>query len=152
MAASGKISSGFTLLELMVTLAIVAFALTLLPPMFSAGRSSTELRAATRDIVNGLRQARSNAIAGNRESTFTLNLAERSYTIGARGAVQPIGGGIDLELLTARSELSGGRAGQIRFYPDGGSSGGEIRISRNATAYLVTVDWLTGAVRLDGPE
>lgn len=152
MWARGKNSSGFTLLELMVTLAIVAFALTLLPPMFSAGRSNTQLRQATRDIVNGLRQARSNAIVDNRESTFTLNLAERSYTIGAIGAGQPLGSGIDLELLTARSELSGGRAGQIRFYPDGGSSGGEIRISRNAVAYIVTVDWLTGAVRLGDPE
>ena len=141
-------TAGFTLLELLVALAILAFALTLLPPLLSSGRSTTELRQATRSIINGLRETRSKAIAGNRELAFMLDVEERSYRVGAAGAVQPLAGAINLELLTAQSELSGNGGGSIRFYPDGGSSGGEITLSRDGSAHLVTVDWLTGAVRL----
>lgn len=147
MRASGNKSPGFTLLELLVALAIVAFALTLLPPFLSTGRSSSELRQATRSIINGLRETRSLAIVNNREAIFALNVEERSFRIGAQGAPQTLGGTIDLELLTARSEQLGSQDGAIRFYADGGSSGGEIRISRGNGAKLVTVDWLTGAVR-----
>lgn len=148
MAVSGKSSQGFTLLELLVALAILAFALTLLPPFLSAGRSASELREATRNIVNGLRETRSKAIAGNRELVFTLNVEERSYRVGEAGSAQALAGTINLELLTAQSEISGGGGGDIRFYPDGGSSGGEITVSRDGNTHLVTVDWLTGAVRL----
>ncbi len=148
MQARGKNSPGFTLLELLVVLAIVALAMTLLPSFLSAGRANTEMRQEARNLVNALRKTRSIAIVKNRETAFILNLEARSYKIGELGAEQPLGGAVAMELLTAQSEQVGGQVGGIRFYPGGGSSGGEIRLSLGGASQLVTVDWLTGAVRL----
>jgi general secretion pathway protein H len=55
----------------------------------------------------------------------------------------------EIELLAAddgRRE----RGGSIRFYPDGGSSGGTLVIGRAPSAHRIAVDWLTGRVDVDG--
>jgi hypothetical protein len=45
------------------------------------------------------------------------------------------------------------RIGQIRFFPDGSSTGGRIGLSRNDRRAAVAVDWLTGLVSVDdAPE
>ena len=49
-----------------------------------------------------------------------------------------------MELNTARSELTSETAGGIRFYPDGGSTGGNVRLEANGRIYRVNVTWLTG--------
>ena len=105
------------------------------------------MNEAARRLVTGLRETRSRAIAGNSELAFVLNVDDRIYRIGEAGTGQPLPAAVELELLTAESELAVG-GGAIRFYPDGGSTGGEIKVSRNSAVRLVTVDWLTGAVRL----
>jgi general secretion pathway protein H len=141
-------SAGFTLLELMVVLAIVALGLVLMPPLFSAGRGAADLKQATRQVVAGLRETRSRAIASNRETVFLLNVDQGTFRIGPTGSAQSLPAGIGLELLTVEAELSGAGAGAIRFYPDGGATGGEIELSQEGRTRLVVVDWLTGTVRL----
>jgi hypothetical protein len=34
----------------------------------------------------------------------------------------------------------------VQFYPDGGSSGGELLLSYEEEEYRLTINWLTGAV------
>ena len=48
------------------------------------------------------------------------------------------------ELNTARSELTSEHVGGIRFYPDGGSTGGNVRLEANERIYQINVAWLTG--------
>ena len=38
----------------------------------------------------------------------------------------------------------------IGFFPDGGSSGGDVVLYRGRTKYHVDVNWLTGAVTTSG--
>ncbi|MCK7491838.1 MAG: hypothetical protein MZW92_09370 [Comamonadaceae bacterium] len=38
--------------------------------------------------------------------------------------------------------------GNIRFFPDGSSTGGAITVSGPKLAYRVNVDWLTGAIAI----
>jgi general secretion pathway protein H len=53
---------------------------------------------------------------------------------------------LSLELLTISGEALNGREGDIRFNPDGSSTGGRISLADGPRRIDVGVDWLTGRV------
>lgn len=61
--------SGFTLIELMVTIAIAAILMALAAPSFSATIASNRLSAQTNDLITALNAARSEAIRRGRRVT-----------------------------------------------------------------------------------
>ena len=63
---------GFTLIELMVALAIVALLLLLGMPSFTTFVRNSEIRSTSESIVNGLRAATAEAANRNRKVTFEL--------------------------------------------------------------------------------
>ena len=63
---------GFTLIELMVALAIAALLLMLGVPSFTTFLRNSEIRSTTESIVNGLRAARTEATRRNERVKFTL--------------------------------------------------------------------------------
>lgn len=62
---AGSRSTGFTLIELMVTLAVLAVLLMFATPSFIEWRRNTQLTAATNEVVNALAVARSEALKRN---------------------------------------------------------------------------------------
>ncbi|MFN3876449.1 MAG: Tfp pilus assembly protein FimT/FimU, partial [Flavobacteriales bacterium] len=71
---SAKIQRGFTLVELLVVMVVIGLAYSLVPPLFSSGASSAELKAAARQIATGLRRARSEAISKRQEAVLVLDI------------------------------------------------------------------------------
>jgi type IV fimbrial biogenesis protein FimT len=63
---------GFTLIELMVALAIVALLLLLGMPSFTTFVRNSEVRSTSESIINGLRAATTEAANRNRKVTFEL--------------------------------------------------------------------------------
>jgi type IV fimbrial biogenesis protein FimT len=63
---------GFTILELMVGLAVAALLLTLGVPSFTTFLRNSEIRSAAESISNGLRVARTEATRLNKTVSFTL--------------------------------------------------------------------------------
>ena len=54
---------------------------------------------------------------------------------------------LHIEMTYAAEVSPGGGIGAIRFYPSGGSSGGEVMIQRpSGTGARLTIDWLLGEV------
>ena len=139
---------GFTLLELMVVLVIGVMLFSLVPPLLSGVGLTTELRGAGRQLVAGLRSARSQAIARQSEAVLAIDLEERYFGVTGNPRRYPLPKAVALELFTAESERLDDSAGAIRFFPDGSSTGGRITLSDERIAYEVDVDWLTGRVRL----
>ena len=139
---------GFTLLELLVVLVLVALVLALVPPMLSKGVPEVELRAAVRSLAAGMSEARSRAIARNTEVAFTVDVEARTFAIGDGGAARAVARELSLSLVTAQSDQLAETRGSIRFFPDGSSTGGRITLSRGESSYDVSVDWLTGRVSL----
>jgi general secretion pathway protein H len=146
-ATSPAGSAGFTLLELLVVLVLVAGALALVPGLI-AGRSPPVLDGSAREIAGVLREARSRAIFLGRDQRVTLDLDARRL-IDARGRETALPEGLGLALLTATAELEGDGRGAIRFFPDGGSTGGRVRLVQDGREIAVVVDWLTGRVAID---
>jgi len=64
--------TGFTLIELMIALTILAFLITEGLPSFTDFMRNSEIRSTTESIVNGLRLARSEAANRNQPVRFTL--------------------------------------------------------------------------------
>lgn len=144
---SGHATRGFTLVELLVVMVIIALVLGLVATSLSRSISGAESRAAARKIVAQLRYTRTQAILQHAEQVFTVDTQERSYQAPGRDVVQ-LPEGIDLLLTTARSEMTSESVGGIRFFPDGGSTGGRIDLFVNGREYQVNVVWLTGEAKL----
>ena len=141
---SPTLQGGFTIIELLVVMVIMALAYTLASPMISSGVSGAELKASARQIAAGLRKARSEAISRRQESVLTVDLAAHQFQLSGDPRVYRLPKSVAVKLFTAQSELVGGTAGAIRFFPDGGSTGGRVTLSANARYYDVDINWLTG--------
>jgi general secretion pathway protein H len=139
---------GFTLLELIVVIALVALAYTLASQSFGGGFLGAELKGAARDVAAGLREARSVALSQRKETALALDLEKRTFTLGSEGQVHRLPEKLELKLYTAQSEVSSDKTGAIRFYPDGSSTGGRVTLSARERKFLVDVDWLTGRVTI----
>jgi prepilin-type N-terminal cleavage/methylation domain-containing protein len=66
------INKGFTIIELAVSIAILAIAVVMGVPAFQEARGRAELRAATGEITSILRLARSEAVRTNQVATVQL--------------------------------------------------------------------------------
>ena len=143
---SPTLQGGFTIIELLVVMVIMALAYTLASPMISSGVPGAEPKASARQIAAGLRKARSEAISRRQESVLTVDLAAHQFQLSGDPRVYRLPKSVAVKLFTAQSELVGGTAGAIRFFPDGGPTGGRVTLSANARNYDVDINWLTGQV------
>src|SRR5579864_6149834 len=145
-------AAGFTLIEIIVVLAILGLALTLVVGYKSPVSSGLDLRGSAAALASGLRLARSEAILNDRAVIFDLDLAGHRFRSGS-GPVRQLPPSLAIELLTISGERSGGHTGDIRFNPDGSSTGGRISLAGGGRKIMVGVDWLTGRVSIaDAPR
>ena len=142
-------SNGFTLLELIVVLAIVGLVIALVPCLMLRSQPGLDVEVAARALADGLRQTRSQAMVSNREEVFSLDVEERLFRAGRSQPLKQLARTLELHLYTAQAELIDAQSGRIRFFPDGSSSGGAIGLSLGEQQSRVSVDWLTGHVAID---
>ncbi len=135
--------AGFTLLEMVIVLAVLGLLLGLVLTRGPMRSQRLEMDAAVRDIAGALRLARSTAIAENHPVTLNVD--------GVRGSIQIDNGQVrtlpNALSLRAVSE-SGGAVPGIRFAPDGSSSGGRIEVFAPGRQMQIRVNWLTGRVKI----
>ena len=144
-------SRGFTLVELMVVLVIAALLLALVGTSISRSVSGAEMRNAARKVAASLRYTRTQAILSKSQQVFIVDTEARTFQAADREA-ETLPEGMNVQLNTARSELTSETAGGIRFFPDGGSTGGNVKLEANGRVYQVNVAWLTGEASLQRPD
>lgn len=137
--------AGFTLIEIVVTLAILSLALVLIVGYKPPWSNSLGLSGAASELASGLRLARSEAIARNRPTAVELDLAKRQFRVGA-GPLRQLPARLKIAMLTIAGERRDAVTGDIRFNPDGSSTGGRITLADDTRTILVGVDWLSGRV------
>lgn len=139
-------SAGFTLLELVLAITIAALVVAVSAPSMQRLYSSSQYHSAVNDVVSALSLTRQQAIRSGQHADVILNPSERR--IGRGDTITDLPEKVSLEVVGAR-ELNQKDAGVIRFYPDGGSSGGYVTLTHeNGMSVQVTVDWLLGRVSL----
>lgn len=74
-------SDGFSLIELLVAIAVVGILAALALPAYRSWMDNTEYKEAARRLTSILRQGRSVAVARNRECRVTFDFAADQYTL-----------------------------------------------------------------------
>jgi general secretion pathway protein H len=137
--------AGFSLIELVVVLAVMGFLLALIVGYKTPWSRTLNLRGAAAELAAGLRLARSEAIADNRPVAVAFDLAAHRYRVGSAPA-HALAPQLSIGLLTVNGERQTATLGDIRFNPDGSSTGGRIVLADGTKRIAVGVDWLTGRV------
>jgi general secretion pathway protein H len=135
-------SDGFTLVELLIVLAIMAGATTMFMTYLHTGTTGAELREATREMTAALNETRSRAIGGNRVTTLIIDPAAGRYR--EPGHEHRLSQHVSLSVRGIVPVAPDGQTGAIYFFPDGSSSGGEIDFAAGSASEAVTVEWFTG--------
>lgn len=136
---------GFTLLEILVALGIAALFMTLAVPSGMKLYDSMQYRAAVRDVMGTLNAAR--YAAANTGLPQDVEINPRSRQLRLNGEITQLADNVTV-IVHATRELNRDGIGVIRFYPEGGSSGGSVDLARSPTQGVsVDVDWLAGGVR-----
>jgi general secretion pathway protein H len=145
---AARLQRAFTLVELLVVLVIASLVLALVATSISRSVSGAEMRVAARKLAASLRYTRTRAILDKQEEVFLVDTENRKYMAPRRPEVV-LPEGMNVALTTARSELTAESVGGIRFYPDGGSTGGFVELEANGRVYRINVAWLTGEASVE---
>jgi general secretion pathway protein H len=140
-------NDGFTLIEMMLVLVILGMIYALAPPLFNKAFPALKLKAVTRDLVQEIRYVQQNAITTGLPTTMHFELSGDRYQSAQinAGALRQLPEG--LHFFHPPGDPSR-QILELRFYPDGSASGGEIRIEAGARGYTIQVDWLTSQVEI----
>ncbi len=132
------------MLELLVAISIVGLVLAVAVPSSVRFYESMQYRQAVRDVVTVFASARYNAINTGRAQDVAVDPV--ANTIALKDKTTLIPEGFNVAVHSAR-ELNRERAGVIRFYPEGGSSGGGVDMERqDGSGVRISVDWLVGRI------
>jgi general secretion pathway protein H len=138
---------GFTLLELLIVLLIVAFVgVIVLRPEWRR-TDAAELKSAALTFASDLRSARSWAITHNAVVVVQLDLDHGKYSGIGVGRVtvllraMTLGARLEDDAATRSSGVVG-----LRFWPDGTVTGADLLLALHGQTRHVTIDWLTGHV------
>jgi len=168
-------AAGFTLIEALVVLALMATAFALFAGALVGALPGQQLRDATHRLAAEMRATRARAVATGVDQSFVIDTQARTWRSGASdalgdpSAVLPgtkpgasADGGVRrqgelddalaLGATVAREEQPGPGLAAIRFFADGSSTGGRVVVRRGDAAWRVDVNWLTGAVRVERGE
>jgi general secretion pathway protein H len=141
-----RTAPGFTLLEVVLVLAIVALASLLAAAAIGGGTDGMRLRSAAKEVAAQLRFTRAQALATGEPQRFTIDPAAHAWTAPKErgGELSPK---LSIVFTGAREVQPAEGIGAIVFFPDGASTGGRVRMSIDEAAWDVDVAWLTGEVR-----
>ena len=145
------LAAGFTLVEMLVVLTLIA-ALTLLTVgAMSGGIDGIRMRSAAKQIASELRFARAQAIATGTVQRFTVVPDKRAWT-GAKDHDGELPSSLDVKFIGVRQVQEKRGEGVILFFEDGASTGGRIQLKHERAIWNVDVAWLTGEVSLHRGE
>jgi general secretion pathway protein H len=138
-------TAGFTLLELIVTLLVLALAVGVVAPTVGRSTETVRARAQVAGFCALLRHAREQAISDRRRYTVVVDPVARRVSVLADAELSEVRP-LPEPLAVAANPPA---ALSVRFEPHGVSSGGDFQLTSGRASYRVTVDPLTGRVRAD---
>ncbi|HEU5272446.1 MAG TPA: prepilin-type N-terminal cleavage/methylation domain-containing protein [Xanthobacteraceae bacterium] len=140
--------AGFTLLEMVCVIAIVAMLAAVLMPNLSRGTSRPRLEGYAIETAALLKSDRTTAMARQATVTTRVDAPARLLRAGGSDRTLQVPDDVDIAaMLPARcNERPAG--GTITFFATGMSCGGTIILSRLGAGYEVRVNWLTGGIEV----
>ena len=140
--------AGFTLLEVVCVVAIIALLAAVILPALPRGTSYARLEAYAIETATLLKQDRYAAMRRRARVATEISAEARMFRSGVTGRSVRLPNDIAVEALLAKrcDERAAGRS--IDFFPSGRSCGGTIELTRLGKGFQVRVNWLTGGIEL----
>ncbi len=147
MKRAAENQSGFTLVEMLVVLSLLALATAVSLPYARASIEARRFETTTQDITLLLRNAQMAALASSRDVEVSYNVKTRQFvsTTVSRPIVVPVD--ITMNILTIEGRVKPQNAGFV-FFAVGGNSGGRIDLKRGEETKSIKLNWLTGAITI----
>jgi general secretion pathway protein H len=140
------IEAGFSLLEMLVVVAIVAFIASIALPLIGQPSDSVRLQNTASELVGALRATRAAAILRNSETVLTIDIDRRTFTSPVIPS-RALSADVSTQLKFASIGRGEHSRGNFRFFSDGSSTGGHITLGLRGHEARICVDWLTGEAR-----
>jgi general secretion pathway protein H len=143
-------TSGFTLLEILLVLGIIALGASLLAPNFGV-LESRGFSVQVRDAASQLNFGRRSAVINGRTSIVFLagetqfDFSSVKEDIIARWVSNDIG--LKFFDSTDREIISETNGFEVSFYPEGGSSGGTLIFFQNEQTVKIFIDPFSGRIK-----
>jgi general secretion pathway protein H len=139
---------GFTLIEVICTLAIIALLAAIVVPILPRGTSRARLESYAVETAALLKADRNAAMRRRTQIITDVNARTRAIRSGSTGRVIRLPNDVAFDAALA-STCNERRAGEnIRFFASGMSCGGVLAFTRLGVGYQVRVNWLTGGVEV----
>ncbi|MCD6527608.1 MAG: prepilin-type N-terminal cleavage/methylation domain-containing protein [Desulfuromonas sp.] len=141
-------NQGFTLIELLVAIAIMAIMMAFAAPSMIQWRDNAQIKEVARDVLGGLRQARSLAITDNQQITATIDPDGHQLSYGT--ITRELSGNVGLETSADDATWSTTVDGVTIFYPNGSCSAElYIRVNADDNLKVGINSKATGLARMD---
>ena len=151
--SSRHLYQGFTLIEMMVVVMVVGVLFAVAIPSLSKFNESVSYHDAVRQLVLDIGKARRMSAASGQPVDLLIDTQQRSYLLTKDsknidfGTAVRLPEDLTLDVSYARDISPDGRLAAVRFYPQGGASGGEIVLTRpSGGGARLVIDWLMAAV------
>lgn len=136
-------TAGFTLVEMLVVLAIMAVVAAIAAPGIAKNYRTKNLDTLTSEITTRLRLSRTSAVATAKPKQIVLDPRAGSIRFGERDTLS-LPEDVEMTVITGKETIAADRQAILTFLPDGSASGLEIDLQRKGQTARIEVNWLTG--------
>jgi general secretion pathway protein H len=140
--------AGFTLIEVVCVIAIIAILTAILLPALPRGTSRARLESFAVEMASLLKADRNAAVRRGMQVVTDVDAKARILRSGFSGHVVRVPNDVTFEATLAARCNQRPAGSTIRFFASGMSCGGTIGVTRLGVGYQVRVNWLTGAVEV----
>ena len=140
--------AGYTLIEMVAVLAIVAMLAGIALPHWPSGTTRPRLEAYALSIAAILKADRTAALSRRARVATLLDVKTREVSSGSGAGAVRLPEDVAFDAVVAETCAGGQNGSEIDFLPSGMSCGGSIALARPGAAYRVRVNWLTGGVEV----
>ncbi len=138
---------GFTLIEVIVVMVMIAVLAGMVASGMTDSLRKSKIRAVSKNLVSAMRYTRGQAVVKHEQKTISFNVEDKTYQ-APRKKVVNIPDEIDINVYTADSEVQDETTGSIRFFSDGSSTGGWVKLTHKNKIWKINVNWLTGEISM----
>lgn len=139
---------GFTLLEMVCVIALIALMAAVLLPFLPQHTSRARLQAYALQAAGLLKADRNAAIARRADVSTLVDPPSRAIRSGVSSQFLRIPDDVRFDALLPRTCRRRAAVSAISFFADGMSCGGTIALARLDTTYEIRVNWLTGRIEI----
>jgi general secretion pathway protein H len=139
---------GFTLLEMVCVIAIVAMLAAVLLPLLPQHTSRSRLQAYALEMATLLKADRNAAIRRRAEVSTLVDARSRAIRSGVSAQAIRIPDDVRFDALLPQTCRQQAALSTISFFANGTSCGGTIALTRFDTGYEIRVNWLTGRIEI----